>query len=71
LQILLEVFHLLGSTARKGKNIKRQDDIFLAAVLAQADVLQIVSIEILELEIGRCIADFEFRGRRLVFLSRR
>jgi hypothetical protein len=33
LEILLEVFHLLGSTTGKGKNIKCQDDIFLAAVL--------------------------------------
>jgi hypothetical protein len=35
LQILLEVFHLLGSTAGKGKNVESQHDIFLAAVLAE------------------------------------
>jgi hypothetical protein len=34
LQILLEVLHLLASTARKRKNIERQNDIFLAVVLA-------------------------------------
>jgi hypothetical protein len=38
LQILLEVFHLLGSTAGEGKHIKGQGDIFLAVILAQGDV---------------------------------
>jgi len=38
LQILLEVFHLLGSTAGEGKHIKGQRNIFLAAILAQVDV---------------------------------
>src|SRR5256885_3585553 len=35
---------------------KSQDDIFLTAVLAQRNVLQVVSIEIMELEIRPCIA---------------
>jgi hypothetical protein len=38
LQILLEVFHLLGSTAGESKDIKGQRNIFLAAILAQVDI---------------------------------
>ncbi len=33
-QILLEVFHLLGSTTGKGQDVERQNDVLLASVVA-------------------------------------
>src|SRR5579863_10103968 len=38
-QILLEVFHLLGSTTGESENVKRQHHLFLPAILVQCDIL--------------------------------
>jgi len=47
LQILLEVFHLLRSTTGEGKDVEGKNDVLLAMVLAEADVLQFLAVEIL------------------------
>src|SRR6266849_7126681 len=65
LQILLEGLHLFRSTTGKGKNIEREHDVFLASVLAERNVFQIVAIEILQFKVGRLVADFELRPRWL------
>jgi len=54
---------LLGSTAGESENVERQHNIFLAAILVESYFFQIASIEILQLEIGGGVADFQ-RGRR-------
>src|ERR1700730_3968566 len=69
LQVLLEVFHLLGSTPGEGKNIKCQHDILIAAILAQCHILQILAIEILQLQVRRHIAHFRHVGWGLRFLA--
>src|SRR5262249_35528144 len=68
-QVLLEVFHLLGSTTGESKDVEGQHNIFLAAVLAQSYIFQIVSIEVLQFEVGSDIADLEF-GRRWSLIVR-
>src|SRR5208282_2002655 len=45
LQVLLEVFHLLGSTSGEGEDVKGQHDVLLAAILAQGNVFQAVSVK--------------------------
>src|SRR5579859_2164379 len=66
LQILLEVFHLLRSTTGEGENIKSQDDVLLAPVVAQLDVFQIVAVEVFQREIRSHVADFR-HARSLLF----
>jgi hypothetical protein len=57
LQVLLEVFHLLGSTPGEGEDIKGEHNILLAVVIAEMHVLQVLPIEVLEAEIGSSISD--------------
>src|SRR5207245_2533667 len=57
LKVLLEVFHLLCSTPGECKNIKRQYDVLLSAVVAQMNVLQILPVEVLQLEVRRSLSD--------------
>jgi len=62
LQILLEVLHLLRSTAGEGENVKREHDIFLALVIAELYIFQITAVEILQCEIGSGIAHLGHAG---------
>ena len=55
-QVRLKVLHLLGSTTGEGEDVKRQNDVFLAAIVAQLHILQIVAIKIFQGEIGSHIA---------------
>src|SRR6516164_1390133 len=50
-QILLEIFHLLRSTTREGKNIKRKHNVLLAAVVAEFHVFQVTAVEIMQREV--------------------
>src|SRR5437588_5294710 len=69
LQVLLEVFHLLRSTAGEGENIKGQDHVLFSAVVAEGNVFQFLPIEVLHLEVGSKIADLQAgSGPRRFFL---
>jgi hypothetical protein len=65
-QILLDSFHLLGSTTGEGENKKRHDNVLLAAILAQGDTFQIVAVKIFHGEIGRDIAHLRHGYGRLL-----
>src|SRR5580700_11192837 len=66
-QVLLEVFHLLRSTTGKSEDIERQDDVLLAAVVAQLHVFEIIPVKVLEREIRRYVTDF--RHARILLLG--
>src|SRR5208283_2492302 len=70
-QILLEGLHLRGSATGEGKNIERHHDVALISILAQRNIFQVFPIEVLQLEIGSHVPDFQVHGRRrgLVCLS--
>jgi len=51
---------LFRSTARKGKNVKRQDDVLLAAVVAQLHRRVLIAAQ---REIGRHVSDLQGRVR--------
>src|ERR1035441_8256986 len=67
-EILLEGLHLRSSTTGEGKDVEGQNDVALAAVLAQGNVLVVAAIEVLQFEVGSDVADFQFHGR-LGFLA--
>src|SRR5205823_3978191 len=58
LQILLEVFHLLRSTTGKGKNIKGQHNLLLAAILTERDLFEVMAVEIGHLKVWGEVSDF-------------
>ena len=51
-EILLEVFHLLRSTTGKGEDIERQNDVFLAPVVAQIHFFQVGAVEVCSVKSG-------------------
>jgi hypothetical protein len=69
LKILLEVFHLLGSTAGESEDVEGQHDILFAAILAERHIFQIVAIEIGQLEVGSSVAHLECRRGVVGLLS--
>jgi hypothetical protein len=60
-QVLLEVFHLLGSTTGESEDVERQNDVLLAMILGQSNVFQVTSVEVLQLEVRGGISDFQRR----------
>src|SRR5277367_3110 len=64
-QIRLEGLHLCSSTTSKCKNVESYNQVALAAILAQTDVLKITTVEILQLEVRSDISDLQFHGSRL------
>ncbi len=62
LQILLERLHLLGSTPGKGKDVEGKNHVFLPAVLAQRNILEVVAIKVFQREIGRHVAHLGHSG---------
>jgi len=59
---------LFRSAARKGQNVERQDDVFLAAVVAQLHRRVLIAAQ---REIGRHVSDFQRRVRNRGLRRRR
>src|SRR5246127_5125645 len=62
LQVLLEVFHLLRSTAGEGKDIKCQHHILLASAVAETHLLLTTRVHVWQFEIRCWVAHFQFEG---------
>src|ERR1019366_2013839 len=71
LQVLLEVFHLLRSTTGKSEDIERQNDVLLAAVVAQLHVFEVVAVKVFQREVRRRVADFRHARTLLLGLRER
>jgi hypothetical protein len=70
MKILLEVFHLLGSTAGEGKDVESQDYILFASILAETDFLFATGVDVGQLEIRGHIANFQRRRGRSCLIVR-
>jgi hypothetical protein len=58
-EVLLEVFHLLGSTTRESENIEANHHVLLAVEVVQRHLFEVVAVEVLQREVWSDVADFQ------------